>query len=285
MKPRDRYLPGVPCWVDTAQPDPHVAAEFYRALFGWEVEDVMPPDAPGRYYVATLDGLDIAGIGSQPDDAPTAPAWTTYIAVDDVDAGVAGVSDAHGKVLTGPMDVSDAGRMAVVTDPAGAEFCLWQAGRRIGAQLVNAPGSVNFNDLSTPDVDGATAFYGAVFGWEVLTIPMGDEQGMMWTLEGYGADLDRLEPGTLDGQADMGAPAGFENVVASLSPIEATDGSRARWDVTFAVDDCDGVAAQAAQLGGDVLVEPVDVGPVRTARIADPAGAALTISRFYPERL
>ncbi|MGH9272301.1 MAG: VOC family protein, partial [Ilumatobacteraceae bacterium] len=143
MKPRDRYLPGVPCWVDTSQPDPDAAGEFYRALFGWQLEDVMPADAPGRYYIASLDGLSVAGIGSPPDDTPAAPAWTTYIAVDDVDAGATAVTDASGRVLSGPMDVSDAGRMAVVSDPAGAEFSLWQAGGRIGAQLVNAPGSVN----------------------------------------------------------------------------------------------------------------------------------------------
>lgn len=285
MKPRDRYLPGVPCWVDTTQTDPDAAAEFYGGLFGWELEDVMPAGAPGRYYIAKLEGLDVAGIGSPPDEAPIAPAWTTYIAIDDADTAAKAVTKAHGSVLTEPIDASDAGRMAVVADPAGAVFCLWQAGRRIGAQLVNAPGSVNFNDLSTPDVDGARAFYGAVFGWDVLTIPMGDDAGMMWTLSGYGADLDRLEPGTLARQQEMGAPAGFEDVVASLSPIDATAEARARWDVTFAVDDCDAVAARAAQLGGEVRVEPTDAGPVRTAQIADPAGATMTISRFYPERL
>lgn len=284
MNPRDRYLPGVPCWVDTAQPDPAAAAEFYGALFGWQLEDVMPPAAPGRYYIATLDGLDVAGIGAEPDDeSATASAWTTYIAVEDADAVSAAVSDAGGKVIAAPMDVSDAGRMAVVADPYGAVFALWQAGARIGAQLVNAPGTVNFNDLSTPDVAGAKAFYGAVFGWAVLTVPMGDDPGMMWTLEGYGADLDRLNPGTLQMQEDIGAPPGFEDVVASLSPV--AEGTSARWDVTFSVDDCDAVAARAAQLGGKICVEPFDAGPVRTAQLADPAGATLTISRFYPERL
>ncbi|MGH9270275.1 MAG: VOC family protein [Ilumatobacteraceae bacterium] len=284
MTPRDGYLPGVPCWVDTGQPDPQAATEFYAALFGWDFEDLMPAEVPGHYFIARLGGLDVAAIGSQQPGDDTPAAWTTYIAVADADESARAVTAAGGTVMVEPMDVMDAGRMAVVADPAGATFSLWQAGRTKGAQLVNAPGTVNFNDFSTPDLDAAAAFYGAVFGWEVLRFPDDVGGGEMWALRGYGDDLERLEPGTRQRQREMGAPDRFEDVVASVVPLDAPE-EQARWDVTFAVDDCDTIAARATELGGEVRVEPYDVGPVRTAQIADPAGARLTIGRFYPERL
>ena len=285
MTPRDGYLPGVPCWVDIGAPDVQAATAFYGGLFGWKFEDRMPADVPGNYLVATIDGLEVGAIGSQQpgDDSP--PAWATYIAVADADESARVVTSAGGTVVVEPMDVMDAGRMAVCVDPAGAAFSLWQAGATKGAQLVNAHGSVNFNDLSTPDVEAAAAFYGAVFGWDLLRLPAEAGGGTLWTLPGYGDDLERLEPGNRERQQEMGAPAGFEDVVASVALLEQSTGATARWDVTFGVDDCDTAAARAAELGGRVLTGPVDLGPVRTAQIVDPVGATFTVSQFFPERL
>jgi hypothetical protein len=171
--------------------------------------------------------------------------------------------------------------MAVCADPAGAVFCLWQAGEHRGAEVVNEAGSVNFNDLNTRDREGAEAFYGAVFGWEVL--PMGGDFAM-WTLPGYGDFLEEINPGTLQGQADMGAPPGFANVVASLNPLpEDQPDTPPRWSLTFAVEDADATAAKAAELGGTVLVEPFDAPWVRMTVISDPQGATFTASKFVPE--
>src|SRR5512134_3319012 len=111
MIERDAYPPGVPCWVDTGQPDPDAAAAFYGGLLGWEFEDRMPAGAPGRYLVATLRGRDVAAVGSQMRGMPPVPAWTTYVAVDDADAAVARAAQAGGAVLAEPFDVGDAGRM------------------------------------------------------------------------------------------------------------------------------------------------------------------------------
>ncbi len=167
--------------------------------------------------------------------------------------------------------------MAVCADPAGAAFCLWQANRHRGAAVVNEHGSLNFNDLSTPDVDGARAFYGAVFGWELIL-------DSMWALPGYGDFLEERNPGMREGMAGMGAPERFEDVVASVRPSPADQpDAPARWGVTFGVDDADAIAARAAELGGSVVVPPFDAPWVRMTIISDPQGATFTASKFVPE--
>jgi predicted enzyme related to lactoylglutathione lyase len=270
MTNQDRYIPGVPCWIDTAQPDPEAAVAFYRGLFGWEFEDVMPPESPARYFVARLGGGDVAAVSSLPEGSKTA--WNTYIWVAGADETAAKVRAAGGTVLSEPMDAGDAGRMAVCADPAGAAFSIWQPNRHRGATVVNEPGSLNFNDLHTSDAEGARAFYGAVFGWDLLS-------GGMWALPAYGDFLEARTPGTRERVAEFGGPPRFEDVVATLLRIDGP----ARWGVTFAVEDADATAALATELGGTVLIAPVDAPWVRTTVIADPAGAVFTASKFVPE--
>src|SRR6266704_381263 len=166
MSERDGYIPGVPCWIDTNQPDPDAAAAFYRGLFGWDLEDVMPEDAGGKYLIGRIRGGDVAAVSSIPDCATPMAIWNTDIWVDSADDTAAKVEDAGGAVLSAPFDVMDAGRMAVLADPEGAVFCVWQAKNHRGARVVNEHGSLNFNGLATRDADGAKAFYGAVFGWQ-----------------------------------------------------------------------------------------------------------------------
>jgi predicted enzyme related to lactoylglutathione lyase len=281
MPQRDGYIPGVPCWIDSNQPDPEAAAEFYRGLFGWEVEDVMPPGSEGRYFMARIRGLDVAAVGSIPPGAPPNAVWNTYIWVDDVDETAAKVRDAGGTALREPFDVLDSGRMAVFADPEGAAFSVWQAREHKGARIVNEAGSLNFNGLGTRDVEGAKAFYGAVFGWQTMTVGGGNE---MWTLPGYGDHLEESTPGLREMVAEMGGPAGFEDVVASINPIpDDQPDVRPHWSVTFATDDADATAAKAAELGGTVVVPPFDAPWVRMTLIADPAGATVIASQFMPE--
>jgi predicted enzyme related to lactoylglutathione lyase len=276
----DRYIPGVPCWIDTTQPDPDAAAAFYGGLFGWALEDAMPPGSPGRYLMARLPGGEVGAISSQQDGAGPTAVWNTYVWVVDADATAAQVSAAGGAVISAPFDVPGAGRMAVFADPAGAAFCVWQAREHRGATVVNEPGSLNFNNLHTRDADGAASFYGAVFGWDLIDIGA----GLAWALPGYGDFLEQLRPGTLENMAQLGAPERFEDVVASLVPIgDADDDTAAHWSVTFAVADADATAARAAELGGSVVVPPTDAPWVRMAVIADPAGATFTASQFVPE--
>ena len=146
--------------------------------------------------------------------------------------------------------------------------------------VVNEHGSVNFNNLVTRDLEGAKAFYGAVFGWEVLDI----SGGSMWSLPGYGDHLEKLTPGAREQMDQMGAPKGFIDVVAAIEPIAEDDADTPpHWSVTFAVDDADETASKARELGGEVLTGPIDAPWTRMAVIKDPQGATFIASQFVPE--
>jgi uncharacterized protein len=279
MPERDGYIPGVPCWVDTTQPDPDAAAAFYTGLFGWEFDDAMPAESEGRYLIARLRGGEVAAVSSQPEGAPSEPTWNTYISVESADAATAKVIDAGGTVLSDPFDVMDAGRMAVFADPEGAVFSVWQASKHIGARIVNEPGSLNFNILNTREPDAAKRFYGAVFGWTTLDLGSGE----FWSMSSYGDYLEKLTPGVRERTAQMGA-AGFEDVVAALSPIPDADrDTGAHWSVTFSAEDADATAAKAAELGGAVVAPPVDAPYSRVVLLRDPQGATFSATAFVPE--
>lgn len=239
----DRYLPGVPCWIELLAPEPEAAEAFYAALFGWELAD----------GVARLGGRSVAGIRQG-----YGAAWTTAIRVDDELAATARALAAGAHEVPGGL-----------ADPAGAMFAVTGGA---GAELVNAAGTWNWSNLETPDVAGAEAFYGEVFGWEAM--PMG-EAVRMFRLPGYGDRLAELDPSLRERHAEPGVPPGFSDAVAWLVP-----GDTPVWSVTFAVDDVDAAAARAEQGGGAVLVAPYDEQGARVATLADPAGASFTVSRW-----
>ena len=280
MAERDGYIPGVPCWVDTSQPDPEAAVAFYRGLFGWEFEDVMPEGSDGKYFIGRIRGGDVAAVSGVPEGAPPMAMWNTYVWVDDADDTAAKARAAGGTILMEPFDVMDAGRMAVIADPEGAVFNLWQAGNHKGSRIVNEHGSVNFNNLFTRDPEKAAAFYGAAFGWRATPLP----SGLAWVLPGYGDHLEEINPGTRERMGQMGAPGGFIDVVAAINPMGADDNETpAHWEVTFAVDDVDVTVKQATELGGVVLAGPFDAPWTRAAVLRDPQGATFIASQFVPE--
>jgi predicted enzyme related to lactoylglutathione lyase len=289
---RDGYPAGVPCWVDTGQPDPEAAVRFYGDLFGWEFLNRMPADANGQYFIAQLRGRDVAAVGSQPEHAPPIPAWNTYVWVDSADDIAAKVRDAGGTVLMEPFDVLDAGRMAVCSDPSGAGFSVWQANKHRGAQLVNEPGTWNWSNLNTRDIEGSTAFYGAVFGWETAPLELGEFQGLMLRVPGYADFLELNDPGLRRRHADLGAPEGFSDAIGWMNPMTSDqfpDDVPPHWSITFAVDDTDAIVGRTAELGGKVVTPPFDtdiarVGVIRTAVLSDPQGAAFSVNSFGPSR-
>jgi len=263
------YPQGVPCWIDTEQPDPEAAARFYGELFGWEFSNAAPPGAPA-YLIATLDGADAAAIAAGPEPAR----WNTYIAVDDADEAVRQTADAGGSVLAPPADAGPAGRTASVADPQGAEFRLWQAGRRPGAQAVNWPGAWNFSDIRATDTVAARDFYTRLFGWRYLDL--GESVESMIAVPGYGDHLEAsADPQIRERQA--GAPEGFEDVVGAM---EATaGGERAHWRVKISVADRAASMATAQRLGATLLATDDQVWAL-LADVRDPQGAEFTISEF-----
>jgi hypothetical protein len=264
MSNRDHYPPGVPCWVDTAQPDPAAALEFYGALLGWEFvgPGPMPGDPPGEYHVARVRGRDVAGISSLPPGAREVPAWTTHVAVDSADAIADRARAAGGAVVVEPFDAPPAGRIAVLSDPGGAVFCVWEAGDRQGAQVLNEPSAWAMSMLSAGDPAAAKTFYREVFGWESESFAPGVE-------------LFRL-PGYVGGEPDQPVP---RDVVAVLASGERDSA----WSVDFWIDDAEATAARAAELGGTVVVAPHEIPGFVNTVIADPAGAVLSLSQLvYP---
>ncbi|MET0450001.1 MAG: VOC family protein [Aeromicrobium sp.] len=260
------YPHGVPSWVDTEQPDPEAAARFYSQLFGWELRDAVPAEAPGSYLVATLDGHDVAAIAPGSDD----PAWNTYIACDDADTTAEAVAGAGGTVVAAPADAGPGGRLALCADPQGAAFRLWQARRRLGAQLVNSPGAWNFSDLHTSD-PAVLGFYATVFGWV-----HDDAAAGMIRVPGYGDHLAAtVDPDIHERQAF--APEGFADVVAGLAVTDDRPG----WQVRFTVADRDDSVATAERLGA-VTLSSDDTEWTREAVVRDPQGAVLTLSQFTP---
>jgi predicted enzyme related to lactoylglutathione lyase len=264
MSRRDQYPAGVPCWVETLQPDPPAALGFYGALLGWEFPEPgpMPGGLPGDYFVAQVEGREVAGIGTLPDlGGPPIPSWNTYVRVVDADAAVERATNAGGRLLIGPLDASEDGRLAVLADPAGAAFSVWEARDRAGAQLVNQPGTWAMSSLHTPDPAGASAFYSALFGWQSEAIP------------GTPLTLLRL-PDYLGGEPGQPIPPDVVAVMTPAAPAVPT-----HWNVNLRVDDTDAVAAHAAELGGTVLAPPMDTPGFRSAVLADPQGAAFSVSQ------
>ena len=268
MSERDGFEHGVPCWVDTWQPDAEAAVRFYTRLFGWDLEDTMPADVPGQHFMCRLRGRDVAAIASRPQAAPPVTAWTTYVWVVDAADTASRAGAAGGSVLVETFESLDGGRIAIIADPAGAAIGVWQPGAHRGAQLVNEPGAWSMSALSTPDPEGATSFYGAVFGWVTETFDLGDAQMTMWKLPRY-----------VGGEPQQ--PVARDVVATMMSPSGDQAEAPASWSVDFWIWNVDQAVREATELGGKVITGPYDIPDVgmRQTVIADPQGATLSLTQ------
>jgi predicted enzyme related to lactoylglutathione lyase len=252
MSERHEYPAGVPCWVDVLVPDPDAVLGFYGDLFGWDFTD----PGPNGYRVARVMGRDVAGLGV----GQALPSWNTYIRVESVDAAAERAAEDGATVLLEPTDALPAGRLAVIVDPTGAAFALWEAREREGAELVNEAGTWTMSSLHTPDPAAASAFYGALFGWE--SEPFGPMTLMR--LKGY-----------IGGRAKQPIP---RDVVAVMASPDAE--IPPHWNVNFQVSDADLTAEMTANLGGTVIMGPMDTPGFRSAVLADPQGAVFSVSQL-----
>jgi len=251
MGERTSHAPGTISWADLATSDPEAAKTFYDGLFGWEYED-SPVGEGMTYSMARLQGRVAAAISAQRDDERAQgipPHWNVYVTVEDADATAAAVPAAGGQVLAGPFDVFEAGRMAVIADPAGAVLCLWQPGTNIGAQIVNVPGALTWPDCATPDPAAAGAFYAELLGRRAEQMSEEPPYWVLWNGE----------------RTNGGLTSGMPGAPAAWFPYFATDSVDAKLE-----------AAQAA--GGARAVGPIDVPQGRFAIVQDPQGAIFALS-------
>ncbi|MDG4763299.1 VOC family protein [Solwaraspora sp. WMMD406] len=248
-------MAGLPAWVDLGTPDLPAAIRFYGELFGWSARVTGGADAEG-YVMFTKDDKAVAGAG-RVSTGGQPPTWTTYIGTLDAAATAKLVESAGGTMLMPPFDVLDQGRAAVFTDPAGATFAVWQPLAMSGAELVNVPGALCWNELTTRDPDGAKEFYGTVFDWETRDTPFPPIMYTEWLVD--------------------------EDPVAGMMPMVGDDWPAdlpAHWMVYFAVNDCDATVAHTTALGGTVSVEPTDLPHGRFAVLNDPQGAFFSVIRL-----
>lgn len=247
MGQRTSHAPGTFSWADLSTSDAAGAKAFYGGLFGWDAEDM--PGEMGTYTMFRLAGRDVAGCFEQGDGAP--PHWNSYVTVEDVDASASRAATLGGSLLMDAADVEGIGRMAVIADPLRAPVALWEPRGHTGAGLVNAPGALCWNDLGTTDVDAAMAFYGELLGWSYE--PRMDDDPLRY-MRIHNGDS---ENGSIHLQGDD------------------EHGQPPSWVVYFGTADVDATDAKVIELGGEVIVEPLEVpAGGRVAVATDPQGAA-----------
>lgn len=249
MGERTRYEPGTFCWTDLSTPDAAGAKAFYCRLLGWEAVD-LPVEPEGTYTMLRLGGRDVCALSQRPADQGS-PAWLSYVSVADVSDTADRARRAGATVVAEPFDVMDSGRMALLADPTGAIFAIWEARAHIGAGLVNDPGCLCLNQLDTTDAEAAARFYTEVFGWRSQSV--GTEDQPYWSIyngEGLNGGMMPLPPGA---------------------------GAASHWLVYFATGDLDGSASLIGDLGGQVLVPPMAIGAGRIAVAMDPQGATFAL--------
>lgn len=249
--------PGSFCWVELGSSDTEAARAFYMDLFGWSVEESPMEDGP-PYVRFRLGEADVAAMYQVDSSQPNAlrDTWGAYVSVDDVDAAAARASELGGGVVVEPFDVMTAGRMAVLTDPLGATFSLWQAGDHCGVMVKGEPGTLCWTELLTGDPAKVEGFYGELFGWEAMSMDMPTGP--------YTSFFRASDPecGMMKLQEDWG----------DIPP---------HWVVYFAVADCDEAVRRGTELGADLIVPATDVPEVgRFAWLRDPVGAVFGIIRL-----
>ncbi|MGA4845449.1 VOC family protein [Streptomyces sp. G5(2025)] len=254
-----RFAVGAPVWVDMCAPDLGTVSDFYRELFGWELQRGGPE--VGGYSQFQLSDRTAAGAMAVPaNEAP--PSWTLYFHAADADASVKSVEQAGGRVLYTPVDVLDLGRMAGLADGAGVPFSVWQQGSLKGLDVLNEPGGLVWTELYTPDVSAATAFYGSVFSWQTTEMAF------------PGGSYTMVHPA--DGTPD--------DMFGGLVPLDSDPSEAgAYWLPYFQVEDCDDTVAKAERTGGSVRMATVEMAGVgRFAKLADPAGARFAVLQPAP---
>jgi uncharacterized protein len=251
--------PGDFCWFELATTDQAAAKQFYEALFGWASND-MPIGPSETYTIFRLGGRDVAAAHTlqpvqQTQGIP--PNWLVYVRVEDVDTTASRAPSLGGAVVAPPFDVGETGRMSVISDPAGAVFALWQAGKHAGVGVNDEVGSVGWADLQVRDQDTAGEFYSDLFGWKMVG----------------GRSMHPAKPG------EYFHIMNGESMIGGIPPSGQVDPkAHPAWLIYIEVADCALATKKAVSLGGRAYVDTMEIGQEgRISVIADPQGAVFAL--------
>lgn len=240
------------CKVDLNARDPDAARVFYSGLFGWTGEFAGRAGNAAPYERFFLDGLLVAGMGRMSDemrDAGAPSAWVSYIRVDDAAAVAASAEELGAKITVPATTIGEAGRIAFIEDTTGAGVAFWEAGLEPGAEATKVPGTFCWNELATPDLDLAQAFYAELLGWTGYVNPHSPAPYRI--IENAG----RSNGGILEMTGEWG-------------------GAPPHWIVYFAVEDAAAAAERVRALGGTVHHGPFDTAAGKLVVCRDNQGAA-----------
>jgi predicted enzyme related to lactoylglutathione lyase len=252
MGERTQYAPGTFSWTDLTTTDQEAAKTFYTGLFGWEIED-LPVGETVYYSMARVDGKRVAAISPQPQmlrDAGAPPTWNSYVTVESADATAERAKGLGANEMSPPFDVMEAGRMAVLQDPQGAFFMAWEPKDTIGAELVNVPGALCWNELQSPDLEASTAFYSALFDWTIAPFEASPEPYLV----------------IMNGERSNGG-------IREVTP----PGTPPHWLVYFGTEDIDAGLAKVEELGGTKIAGPIDIQIAKIGIVQDPQGAVFAL--------
>ncbi|MCU7825328.1 VOC family protein [Kitasatospora sp. DSM 101779] len=248
------FRTGSPCWLDLGSPDIPATAGFYGTVFGWTFQSLG--EEAGNYGFFQQEGRTVAAVGPLTEEG-SSPAWTLYFRTPDADATAKAAEQHGGTVRAEPFDVMSNGRMAQLSDPAGVQFAIWQAGETQGLDAVTDANTFCWAELHTADPAAATAFYQALFGWRTETVEM---PGMAYTVYS-----------TAEGGSER------ETSFGGVAPLQSPD-EPVRWVPYFEVTEVDAVLARAEHAGGQVVMPGMDVpGVGRLGWATDPHGAVFAI--------
>jgi uncharacterized protein len=252
----DSHAAGTISWVDLASTDLDGATAFYTGLFGWETEDTPMPGGDGVYRFFRLGGRDVAAAGTMPPEMAAQEGmhshWNVWVAVDSAERTVERAAAAGGQVLMPPATLGASGTLAMVADPGGAAFGLWQADEHAGAGVVDEPGAMTWSEVNTRAFEENKRFYGEVFGWTAEALEAPGINYATWKL-------------------------GDRTVGGMLEMTREWEGIRSHWMTYFAVRDTDDAARRATELGGSVGAPPFDTAFGRIAVLADPSGGHFSV--------
>ncbi|MFI6850626.1 VOC family protein [Kitasatospora sp. NBC_00085] len=256
------FAPGSPNWLDLTSPDTAASVAFYTTVFGWTFASAGP-EAAG-YGLFQHDGRTVAALAphraaADPAEGTTRPGWTIYFRTLDADRTTELVEAAGGTVRLAPFSVFTDGRTAGCTDPAGAEFALWEPRETPGLDAVTEPGTFCWAECYSVDAEAAKAFYRAVFSWQEQDVPLGEVMYTVLTPAGGGTD-----------DAHGG--------IMQLGPEQTAAGTTSHWLPYIEVPSVDAVVALAEQLGATVRIPAMDVhGVGRLAQLIDPHNAVFAV--------